>query len=102
MKSPYNFSGFVRIEPGGRRDSNPQQPESQSGALPLSYGHHIVSETESRNPIRDCKQRARLFVPAPLIVSAGARKSPQPVRYDLPASYNAREAGMARRHILLH
>jgi hypothetical protein len=26
--------------PGGRRDSNPQQPEPQSGALPLSYGHH--------------------------------------------------------------
>src|SRR5213592_4532864 len=25
---------------GGRRDSNPQQPEPQSGALPLSYGHH--------------------------------------------------------------
>jgi hypothetical protein len=29
---------------GGRRDSNPQQPEPQSGALPLSYGHR-----ESRN-----------------------------------------------------
>lgn len=26
-------------EKGGRRDSNPQQPEPQSGALPLSYGH---------------------------------------------------------------
>jgi hypothetical protein len=26
--------------PGGRRDSNPQQPEPQSGALPLSYDHH--------------------------------------------------------------
>ena len=25
---------------GDRRDSNPQQPEPQSGALPLSYGHH--------------------------------------------------------------
>src|SRR5262249_35801933 len=25
---------------GGRRDSNPQQPEPQSGALPLSYDHH--------------------------------------------------------------
>ena len=24
---------------GDRRDSNPQQPEPQSGALPLSYGH---------------------------------------------------------------
>ncbi len=26
---------------GGQRDSNPQQPEPQSGALPLSYGHHL-------------------------------------------------------------
>ena len=25
---------------GGRRDLNPQQPEPQSGALPLSYDHH--------------------------------------------------------------
>jgi hypothetical protein len=24
---------------GDRRDSNPQQPESQSGDLPLIYGH---------------------------------------------------------------
>lgn len=27
--------------PGGRRDSNPQQPEPQSGALPLSYDHRL-------------------------------------------------------------
>jgi hypothetical protein len=27
---------------GGRRDSNPQQPEPQSGALPLSYDHHSL------------------------------------------------------------
>lgn len=26
---------------GDRRDSNPQQPGPQPGALPLSYGHHI-------------------------------------------------------------
>ena len=25
---------------GDQRDSNPQHPESQSGTLPLSYGHH--------------------------------------------------------------
>jgi hypothetical protein len=31
---------FELAEAGGRRDSNPQQPEPQSGALPLSYGHH--------------------------------------------------------------
>ena len=28
-------------EKGGRRDSNPQQPEPQSGALPLSYDHRM-------------------------------------------------------------
>jgi hypothetical protein len=32
---------------GGRRDSNPQHPEPQSGALPLSYDHHIGAEKES-------------------------------------------------------
>jgi hypothetical protein len=31
---------------GGRRDSNPQQPEPQSGALPLSYGHHHWRENK--------------------------------------------------------
>ena len=29
---------------GGQRDSNPQQPEPQSGALPLSYGHRLSRE----------------------------------------------------------
>ena len=32
---------------GGRRDLNPQQPEPQSGALPLSYDHHIETEIET-------------------------------------------------------
>ena len=30
---------------GGRRDSNPQQPEPQSGALPLSYDHHVTANS---------------------------------------------------------
>src|SRR5688572_9760295 len=30
---------------GGRRDSNPQQLESQSRTLPLSYGHHCLLKT---------------------------------------------------------
>jgi hypothetical protein len=30
----------IKISWGGRRDSNPQHPEPQSGALPLSYDHH--------------------------------------------------------------
>src|SRR5437870_12762865 len=50
MKSGRNGLGWSRNSPGGlsdhkngewgdRRDSNPQQPEPQSGALPLNYGH---------------------------------------------------------------
>src|SRR5205814_8746037 len=71
---------------GGRRDSNPQQPEPQSGALPLSYGHHNLTETKSKIPIPLCKQRARLFPSAPLIVSAGAPELfPQPVTYGAEA-----------------
>jgi hypothetical protein len=35
-----------RFEEGGRRDLNPQQPEPQSGALPLSYDHHVHGEKE--------------------------------------------------------
>ena len=34
-------------ETGGQRDSNPQQPEPQSGALPLSYDHHRKNRTPS-------------------------------------------------------
>src|ERR1700730_2199723 len=34
-----------KIKMGGRRDSNPQQPEPQSGALPLSYDHHVTANS---------------------------------------------------------
>ena len=34
----------LRRRLGGQRDSNPQQPEPQSGALPLSYGHRLSRE----------------------------------------------------------
>src|SRR5919204_1675940 len=30
---------------GGRRDSNPQQPEPQSGALPVSYDHQLRAKS---------------------------------------------------------
>ena len=30
------------FEWGDRRDSNPQQPGPQPGALPLSYDHHFI------------------------------------------------------------
>ncbi len=37
---------------GDRRGSNPQQPESQSGTLPLSYGHHLrVGDCSKRRPV---------------------------------------------------
>src|SRR6266576_2081406 len=36
---------------GGRRDSNPQPPEPQSGALPLSYGHHKFNAFEYIIPL---------------------------------------------------
>jgi hypothetical protein len=41
---------------GGRRDSNPQQPESQSGALPLSYGHRRVANLDFRRWIAKLKR----------------------------------------------
>ena len=57
------FGGFTRAifsthhasaeMAGGRRDSNPQQPEPQSGALPLSYGHHEELNFSFAAP--DCK-----------------------------------------------
>ena len=89
-------------KPGGRRDSNPQQPEPQSGALPLSYDHHNLSETESKISITLCKQRARLFPLAPLIVSSGGPEiSPLPVGCSAAASCNATCGGLACRRIFL-
>ena len=46
---------------GGQRDSNPQQPESQSGALPLSYGHR---QAEFKFESVDCKGKARFGTPS--------------------------------------
>ena len=56
----------------------------------MSYGHHKLGETESKIAIPLCKQRARLFPSAPLIVSAGGPKtSPQAVWHGAAASCNA-------------
>src|SRR6266700_2383669 len=47
---------------GGRRDSNPQQPEPQSGALPLSYGHRrFDAERDFRIRISFCKDKGLAF-----------------------------------------
>src|SRR6478609_7334885 len=38
---------------GDQRDSNPQQPESQSGTLPLSYGHQPTGRLDfQRRPVK--------------------------------------------------
>jgi hypothetical protein len=37
---PLHFFAVVAAVWGGRWESNPQPPEPQSGALPLSYAHH--------------------------------------------------------------
>jgi hypothetical protein len=38
----FRIARAIRGEWGDRRDSNPQQPGPQPGALPLSYDHHLV------------------------------------------------------------
>src|SRR2546423_13318242 len=40
-RSNRNSAIEISDKKGGQRDSNPQQPEPQSGALPLSYDHHL-------------------------------------------------------------
>src|ERR1043165_6729538 len=44
---------------GGRRDSNPQQPESQSGDLPLIYDHHPKSAAKLVSAAECVKPRSR-------------------------------------------
>jgi hypothetical protein len=67
------FCKFAK--PGGRRDSNPQQPEPQSGALPLSYGHHHCrAKQDFKIRISFCKQRTRLSSLSPVILAAGGTK----------------------------
>ena len=53
------LSRKIRMVPGGQRDSNPQQPEPQSGALPLSYGHRRAATLIFSRPIAKAKQQSR-------------------------------------------
>src|SRR5262249_19459611 len=39
-----------RVDWGGRGDLNPQPPEPQSGALPLSYGHRGRQHCSTHHP----------------------------------------------------
>jgi hypothetical protein len=43
------FNRKSEIGMGGQRVSNPQPPDPQSGALPLSYGHHVYARHFSTN-----------------------------------------------------
>src|SRR6184192_3395196 len=53
-----------KIKWGGQRDSNPQQPEPQSGALPLSYDHQLTQILGLRFAIAKAKLRAGLAEPS--------------------------------------
>src|SRR5437773_10095488 len=55
---------------GGQRDSNPQQPEPQSGALPLSYDHRLTQILGLRFAIAKAKVRAAYWNIGILPVSA--------------------------------
>jgi serine/threonine protein kinase len=51
-KRPFYGKNHTHSEPDGgwgdRRDSNPQQPEPQSGALPLSYDHQPRAQSSTK------------------------------------------------------
>jgi hypothetical protein len=57
---------------GGQRDSNPQQPEPQSGALPLSYDHQLTQILGLRFAIAKAKVRAGRREPGRLVVTKSA------------------------------
>jgi hypothetical protein len=44
---------------GGRRDSNPQQPEPQSGDLPLIYDHHPDGNSSGGLAVRQARGEVR-------------------------------------------
>ena len=80
-KKPEGRRGITRIiagearKWGDRRDSNPQQPGPQPGALPLSYDHHIETQGEGYiggQKIDGCGD----FVNADLGINTGAKFSP--------------------------
>jgi hypothetical protein len=57
---------------GGRRDSNPQQPESQSGDLPLIYDHHPKSAAKLVSSAGCVKPGSRPFLAAAHLASTTA------------------------------
>ena len=62
----------VESEWGGRRGLNPQHPESQSGALPLSYIHQMGS-TPGWIRTTDRRLRRPLLYPTELQALGGTR-----------------------------
>ena len=74
--------GRVSFKMGDRRDSNPQQPESQSGALPLSYDHHLAS---AKNLLEQAAERGCHF--------ATPSRGMQPLNLPLPSARHGLRAG---------
>src|SRR5207237_8153397 len=58
------FGFWDLSQKGGRRESNPQQPEPQSAALPLSCDHR--RDCDSSFSIRDCRRAKKRRQCAPL------------------------------------
>jgi hypothetical protein len=58
---------------GDRRDSNPQQPEPQSGALPLSYGHRNRQGSQNLNSIFPGSLSTGMFTAGARFVAPGLR-----------------------------
>ena len=62
QKAPYlSRYGAYLLFKGGRWDSNPRQPEPQSGALPLNYVHHW-QEHLLGGSIQSLEENARLKI----------------------------------------
>jgi hypothetical protein len=64
---------------GDRRDSNPRQPESQSGALPLNYDHHTA---EAETSLKAC----RLKIPAESLRAFWPQKRILKENFSFPSS----------------
>ncbi|MEY5016160.1 MAG: hypothetical protein RIS92_2518 [Verrucomicrobiota bacterium] len=70
---------------GDRRDSNPQQPESQSGALPLSYGHQREGRRVPSRAREGNENRVALWLQCISNFSGGRRTFLTHKRVSVPA-----------------
>ena len=63
QKAPYlvRYGAYLLFK-GGRWDSNPRQPEPQSGALPLNYVHHRALHRSAATIYTVLVRNASLFL----------------------------------------